>query len=390
LTRVIQDSPGLLGATLLKIQRSQEMSLNEEIAHARKEIVSDGYDMSIGEIMNLYRDGEILISPAFQRLFRWDESRKTRFIESLLLGIPIPPIFVFQREDGVWELIDGLQRLSTILEFAGMLTLPDGTIAASSVLGGTKFLPSLADKRWEPSGQNSTDGIEKTHQLAIKRARIRVEILKQESDPNAKYELFQRLNTGGVELSKQEVRNCVAVMLNEDFYNWLITCSENADFRATTDQTEYAIMKQSAVELALRFFVFRKVPYQQGLDVHEYLDEAMLKIATTIDRDEEGDIFNRTFSLLNRTLDNKVFKRWNGNAFSGMFLMSMYEVVTIGVSRNLDAIEALGQVAAEEFIVGKCKGIWSEEIFQRNSGAGVRGTTRLTALLPMAEEFFRP
>ncbi|MCH8049632.1 AmmeMemoRadiSam system protein B [Patescibacteria group bacterium] len=86
------------------------MRLDEQISVARTEIVSDGYDMSVGEIINLYKDEEIVISPDFQRLFRWDSTRKTRFIESLLLGIPIPPIFVYQDEKGVWELIDGLQR----------------------------------------------------------------------------------------------------------------------------------------------------------------------------------------------------------------------------------------------------------------------------------------
>jgi hypothetical protein len=84
------------------------MTLLEEIAIARKEIVSDGYDMSVGELINLYRDGELKIDPAFQRLFRWDSTRKTRFIESILLGLPLPPIFVYQRKDGVWELIDGV------------------------------------------------------------------------------------------------------------------------------------------------------------------------------------------------------------------------------------------------------------------------------------------
>ena len=97
------------------------MALSDEIETARTEIVSDGYEMSVGEILNLYRDNEITINPEYQRLFRWDESSKTRFIESLLLGIPIPPIFVFQEENGVWELIDGLQRLSTIFQFAGIL-----------------------------------------------------------------------------------------------------------------------------------------------------------------------------------------------------------------------------------------------------------------------------
>ncbi|WP_205351586.1 DUF262 domain-containing protein [Vibrio cholerae] len=97
------------------------MSLEKEIQKARKEIVSDGYDMSLGEIVNLYKENELKINPDFQRLFRWDVTRKTRFIESILLGIPIPPIFVFQDKDGNWELIDGLQRLSTILEFTGVL-----------------------------------------------------------------------------------------------------------------------------------------------------------------------------------------------------------------------------------------------------------------------------
>ncbi|SAQ69736.1 DUF262 domain-containing protein [Klebsiella michiganensis] len=82
------------------------MSLEDEVNESKKQIISDGYDMSVGEIMNLYRDNELIISPDYQRLFRWELSQKTRFIESLLLGIPIPPIFVHQDEDGVWELID--------------------------------------------------------------------------------------------------------------------------------------------------------------------------------------------------------------------------------------------------------------------------------------------
>jgi Protein of unknown function DUF262 len=74
---------------------SSQMSLQEEIAEASKKVIKDGYDMSIGELINLYRDRELFINPKYQRYFRWDESQKTRFIETLLLGIPIPPIFVY-------------------------------------------------------------------------------------------------------------------------------------------------------------------------------------------------------------------------------------------------------------------------------------------------------
>ena len=99
-----------------------------------------------------------------------------------------------------------------------------------SVLTGTRFLPGLDLKRWEPSGPDSSDGIGQLQHLQIKRSRIRVEILKKESDPKAKYELFQRLNTGGAGLSEQEVRNCIAVMLNKPFYDWYTRLSENTDF----------------------------------------------------------------------------------------------------------------------------------------------------------------
>jgi len=201
------------------------MSLEDEIKKARKEIVADGYEMSVGEIISLYKDEDIIIHPDFQRLFRWKEGQKTRFVESLLLGIPIPPIFVFQNEDGVWELIDGLQRLSTIFEFVGIRRLPDGEIDSPSFLEGTKFLPSLSGKYWNPTSDEADDGIGRVNQREIKRSRIRVEILKKESDPSAKYELFQRLNTGGSPLSNQEVRNCVAVMLNKKFYEWLKACA---------------------------------------------------------------------------------------------------------------------------------------------------------------------
>lgn len=97
------------------------MKLKEEIAAKRKDIIVDGYPMSIGEVANLYRDGEINIHPEFQRFFRWDDEQKTRLIESILLGIPIPPIFVSQRIDGTWEVIDGQQRLSTIFQFMQIL-----------------------------------------------------------------------------------------------------------------------------------------------------------------------------------------------------------------------------------------------------------------------------
>ncbi|WP_083002280.1 DUF262 domain-containing protein [Halomonas sp. GT] len=367
------------------------MSLEKEIEKARKEIVSDGYDMSLGEVMNLYKEDELKINPEFQRLFRWDITRKTRFIESILLSIPIPPIFVFQDKDGNWELIDGLQRLSTILEFAGVLKDSEGKKVSPSTLEGTKFLPSLADKRWQVWNDGDAS-IDKSMQMQIKRARIRVEILLKESDENAKYELFQRLNTGGAQLSQQEVRNCVAVMINPEFYKLLKKLSENEDFSNTVNQTDKALEKQSGVELVLRYFAFKYHPYKNGLDVHEYLDEALIEISQNVDIDwvKEEVLFKKTFSLLNDSLGDAAFKRWDGNSFSGKFLMSLYETIASGVSQNLDEIESKDKEEQKEFLVARAKALWSDQVFEKNSGAGIRGTTRLSKLLPMAKGFFKP
>lgn len=366
------------------------MSLADEIKVARKTVVTDGYEMSVGEIINLYKNNELVIDPVFQRLFRWDDERKTRFIESIVLGIPIPPIFVSQDENGVWELIDGLQRVSTILQLTGDLR-GERTDLGPLVLNGTRFLPSLNGKRWERTSAEADDGLDQSLQIEIKRSRLRVEILKSDSDTTAKFELFQRLNTGGAALTDQEVRNSIAVSINRQFYDWLISQSQTPSFVATTRQTDTAIESQEGVELALRFFAFRNVPYIQGLDVHEYLDDALLQLSQSEDFDmtAEGGVFQRTFDLLNEALGSQAFQRWDGQAFKGKFLMSVYEVIATGVSRNIDAIEALGD-ESHQFVIERSKSLWSNEQFTRNSGAGVRGTTRLSKLLPIAADLMKP
>jgi hypothetical protein len=126
-----------------------EDMLTEEIARGQRLVRTDAYQMSVGEIVSMYDDREIIIDPEFQRLFRWDASQKSKLIESLLLGIPLPPIFVFEREDSSWELIDGLQRISTILEFMGKLRSPSGELEPPSILEATKYLPSLHNAVWE-------------------------------------------------------------------------------------------------------------------------------------------------------------------------------------------------------------------------------------------------
>jgi hypothetical protein len=98
------------------------------------EVRTDAIDLSFGEIINLKRENEIRIDPEYQRLFRWSEEQKSKLVESVLLRLPIPPIFFIENEDGRYELIDGLQRVSSMAQFieAGAI---DRELSWTPVLG---------------------------------------------------------------------------------------------------------------------------------------------------------------------------------------------------------------------------------------------------------------
>lgn len=149
------------------------MSLKEEIAKKRKDIIVDSYPMSIGEVMNLYKDGELDVHPEFQR-FRWDDEQKTRLIESILLGIPIPPIFVLQKTNGIWDVINGQQRLLAILQFSTVLKKDDGTHYEPLVLRATKLLPSLNGVRWDDETLFLPE-----QKIAFKREKLNFIIMKE-------------------------------------------------------------------------------------------------------------------------------------------------------------------------------------------------------------------
>jgi hypothetical protein len=172
--------------------------LATEVLAKAKEYKTKDYSMSIGELISMHAAGELIIDPDFQRTFRWSPEQKTRLIESIILGIPIPQIFVFQRNDGFWEIVDGLQRISTILQFVGALK-----DHPKLKLTATKSLPALQDIEWpgdEVDFEKDKSAIKympSSTKLGFKRAKIGVIIIYEETGSEVKYEVFQRLNTGG-------------------------------------------------------------------------------------------------------------------------------------------------------------------------------------------------
>lgn len=368
------------------------MSLAQEIAERRQAINTDAYSMSIGELTNLYRDDELDIHPEFQRFFRWSPEQKSKFIESLLLGIPIPSMFVQQRQDGVWDVIDGLQRLSTIFELQGLLRDEKEQTIEPLVLRGTKYLPSLEGKLWDADGAGNS--LDREQQLLIKRSKLDLQIVLRESDEASKYELFQRLNTGGSPLSDQELRNCILIMVNREFYRWLVSLARDPNFESCIALTDRALEEQYNIELVVRFIVFRRVTparLREIGDIGEFLTDEIVRLAQSedFDREREEAAFRFTFERLAEALEDSAFKRYDPakERFLGGFLLSVYEVLAIGLGANFEAYEDGVAVPNAREIAQR---LWSDDKFRYRTGSGIRASSRLPFTVPIGRDYFRP
>lgn len=368
--------------------------LSNEIEVAQRRVRTDAYPMSIGELINLYDDGEIIIAPEFQRLFRWEIGQKSKLIESILLGIPLPSIFVFEVESGKWELVDGLQRLSTILEFMGKLKAENGATLPPSVLEATKYLPSLHNTVWEKSanisGLNEADQIplDRSLQLSIKRSRIGVEILKRPSDAKTKFDLFQRLNAGGTAANDQEIRNCIILMVNADYFRALKAAAEAESFRSITALTDGQIEKQRHVEMAVRIMVHAVIDYDGKLDVGEFIDESIIALATAGNIAEVSTTINRTCDLLYQAAGENALRRYGNAGYSGRVGLVGLEVVAVGVARNLAEIRALADPVS--FVRERSQDFWGDPAVDGFLSQGMRGTTRIQKTIPFGTAWFKP
>lgn len=370
------------------------MTLESQITEASKQIATDRYSMSVGELLSLYKDGELDIHPDFQRFFRWTNFQKSRLIESLLLGLPIPPIFVSQQPNGKWELIDGLQRISTLLELFGELKGKDGNLKPQLSLTATRYLPSLKGKVWTSFSSADTEELPAEVKLLIRRARVDINIvLASKSDKDGKFELFDRLNTGGTVATQQEVRNCLLLMAGGGFYEWISSLALDANFDAVLPITERQKEEQFNVELVVRYLALRDVDsteVRQIDDLHNFLTERMLELAkdSNFDRAATAVNFKNTFELLNNALGENAFRRMKLDHATprvvGPFLLAAYEAIALGLGKN--AAEGTAPSTVAEIQQAHHK-LWSEYSSQVTS-VGKRASARLGETLSLGRDLF--
>ena len=358
--------------------------LQAQVEGRRREIRTDGYSMSIGELASLYSEGEMIINPKFQRFFRWTDEQKTALVESILLGIPLPSIFVSTNENGVWNVVDGLQRMSTIFQAMGKLKdMPPLTFTKA------RYLTELEGREW--------GGLPKLLQLDFRRAKINVSIILRGGDSRAQYDLFERLNTGGAVLSEQEVRNCLLVMENEKFYDWLVELSEIPDFQECLAISGRRESEGYHKELASRFLIFSDIKDEdlKGIGgMGHFVNQKMLAMAgeDSTRLDARKKVFIDTFKILNAPrIGDNAFKRYYAESqkFKGGLTMAPFEAVACGIAYHLGRGANINDFPPDS-VLEKIKGMWESDGLSNATGAGRKGAIRLPVTIPYGRDLFRP
>ncbi|RDV16927.1 DUF262 domain-containing protein [Pontibacter diazotrophicus] len=213
--------------------------IEEKFAKSQNSLVLQQSDLSLQSISDMVNSGSIDISPKYQRRERWDPDKESDLIESFLLNIPVPPIYLAEDEYGTYSVIDGKQRVTAINKF----------------LNGNLKLQNL-DKFKELEGFAFNNlPISLSNALKI-RPYLRVVTLLRQSDPDLKHEVFLRLNKAGVALNSQEIRN---VAFRGDFNDMLFELSESAYLSTQLKSTKGTKVYREMIDVqyVLRFFTMR-------------------------------------------------------------------------------------------------------------------------------------
>jgi len=340
----------------------------------------------------MYEAKELNINPEFQRLFRWSIQKKSDFVESILVGIPVPPAFTYENEDGTWELVDGLQRISTVLEFMGVLRDPDkpGKFRKSTLVA-TKYLPALENVAWSSDDHemNKPKNLEKSLQLFFRRARFELQVLKHPSDPKTKFDLFQRLNRGGAYATEQEVRTCSMVLANQDFTKSLREWSSTDNFHDMFKLTDKQKESQTDLEYAVRLICHTYVEYDGKGDVQEFLDRSILSIIVDSNFEEVMKPIKGSIDYLRNAFgEDALLPMGSDTSLRKRFTLRALEVIAVGIAKNFDAISKMEDSIA--FVKSRVCELWDEPQMAEMTAAGQRGTTRLMRTIPFGTEWFQP
>lgn len=263
---------------------------------SQRDLVTSVVDYNLGTLADLISRKKIDLSPRYQRRFRWDKPRQSRLIESFLMNVPIPPIFLNEDRYGTYAVIDGKQRLFAIQEF----------LRGRLQIQGLKVFDDI-------NGQSIDDIPTRLRDIIETRATLRAVIILPQSQSAVKFEVFKRLNTGGVKLNPQEIRNSTWPGPLNNLVLRLSTAQEFHALLHIADRNRSAIYREMRdAEFVLRYFTFRDTwdSFTGGMSRlldgfmadHQHMAQGDLKTA-------EKD-FRDTLEAVEAGFGDHAFQRW--------------------------------------------------------------------------------
>lgn len=289
---------------LLPVVDMSDEEINAKYKRGEIRIVTEQARYPVKSIKGMLDSGDYLLNPEYQRRKRWDNGKKSRLIESFIMNVPLPPVFLYEYDYSKYEVMDGLQRLTTIYDFYS------GLFALESM----GYWKELEGKKYDELPEEIQKGIDRRYISSI--VLLEETAKSPEEAEELKQIVFERLNSGGEKLTAQETRNA---LYNGSFNQLCIKLSKNEKFRAMWniplegDSEEKllnseAYRKMDDVELVLRFFAYRFLDDFSGT-VETFLD-AYLKQANTFSEatnQELEKLFNDVVDIAYALFGDKAF-----------------------------------------------------------------------------------
>lgn len=286
---------------------------DREVDSAAYKITTYGADFTLEVLYNKIKDHEIVIPP-FQRKYVWSPIKASKLIESFLLGLPVPQIFLYREEDNQDLLVvDGQQRLKTIFYFFDEKFENKGQF----YLRGVK-------EAWEGKKYNDLSEPDKRR---FKNSILRATIFEQ-TDPKDRssiFEIFERLNTGGMALTQQEVRNCV---IRGEINKMLDTLNEYESWRRLFGKTN-PDLRMRDIEMILRFFALYEKQAKYKKPMKDFISDFMRE-KKDLSKKEQGrysDLFKNVTDLIDREIGTRAFKLKAG------INIAMFDSITVALAR---------------------------------------------------------
>jgi uncharacterized protein with PIN domain len=285
----------------------------------------DNPKIPLRQFKDMFEDGELDLQPEYQRKFVIDEKKASRIVESVLLDIPLPLIYLAEENDGTYSVIDGQQRLTSLISFQRGV-YPDKN----------EFLLKGLTKRKDLNKKIFAE-LTSEDQRKIKNYSIQTIIIKKESNDEIKFEIFERLNTGSTSLNEDEIRNSV---YRGKYIQLLSELEEHKDFHKLINKTNFK-KRMIYRGMILRFLTFYEKTYLKYKPSMKSFCNAELKEKRDLSnekREEYIHIFNHCVDLVKNVFGDKAFKRFekgnesdaNGSWVKTRLNMALFDIQMAG------------------------------------------------------------